>query len=121
MPNSVATSLVLVRKNVASLAAELKADPASTLVALSKLMPVETLLLAYHENQRNFGENYVQEICECQQPTHPPTHSPTHVGARQVARAVGPAPAGAAQGGAAGRVLCPVGGCSFGLHQLRRV
>ena len=27
-------------------------------------MPVETLMLAYNENQRHFGENYVQEICE---------------------------------------------------------
>jgi uncharacterized pyridoxal phosphate-containing UPF0001 family protein len=56
--------LALVRKNVASLAAELKADPAPTLVAVSKLMPVESLMLAYNENQRHFGENYVQEICE---------------------------------------------------------
>ena len=62
--NSVAMGLALVRKNVASLAAELKADPAPTLVAVSKLMPVETLMLAYNENQRHFGENYVQEICE---------------------------------------------------------
>ena len=44
--NSVAMGLALVRKNVASLAAELKADPAPTLVAVSKLMPVETLMLA---------------------------------------------------------------------------
>jgi len=33
-------------------------------VAVSKLMPVETLMLAYNENQRHFGENYVQEICD---------------------------------------------------------
>ena len=41
-----------------------RADPAPTLVAVSKLMPVETLMLAYNEQQRHFGENYVQEICE---------------------------------------------------------
>ena len=41
-----------------------------TLVAVSKLMPVETLMLAYNENQRHFGENYVQEICE-KAPTMP--------------------------------------------------
>ena len=30
-----------------------RADPAPTLVAVSKLMPVETLMLAYNENQRH--------------------------------------------------------------------
>ena len=40
------------------------ADPVPTLVAVSKLMPVETLMLAYNESQRHFGENYVQEICD---------------------------------------------------------
>jgi pyridoxal phosphate enzyme (YggS family) len=35
-----------------------------TLVAVSKTKPVEDILLAYESGLRNFGENYVQELCE---------------------------------------------------------
>ena len=60
MSGSVATGLALVRRNIAAIAAEIGADPAPTLVAVSKLMPVEALMEAYNEQQRHFGENYVQ-------------------------------------------------------------
>ncbi|MBU3714868.1 MAG: YggS family pyridoxal phosphate-dependent enzyme [Ferruginibacter sp.] len=35
-----------------------------TLVAVSKTKPVEDILLAYESGLRDFGENYVQELCE---------------------------------------------------------
>ena len=60
MSGSVATGLALVRRNIAAIAAEIGVDPAPTLVAVSKLMPVEALMEAYNEQQRHFGENYVQ-------------------------------------------------------------
>lgn len=41
--------------------------PAQTkLVAVSKTYPVETIMQAYNEGQRIFGENKVQEMCEKQ-------------------------------------------------------
>ena len=38
-----------------------------TLVAVSKTKPVEDILALYSEGQRDFGENYVQELTEKQQ------------------------------------------------------
>ncbi|GGA88243.1 YggS family pyridoxal phosphate-dependent enzyme [Puia dinghuensis] len=38
-----------------------------TLVAVSKTKPVSTILALYSEGQRDFGENYVQELTEKQQ------------------------------------------------------
>ena len=35
-----------------------------TLVAVSKTKPVEDIFALYHEGQRDFGENYVQELVE---------------------------------------------------------
>jgi pyridoxal phosphate enzyme (YggS family) len=35
-----------------------------TLVAVSKIQSVEKILQLYHEGQRDFGENYVQELIE---------------------------------------------------------
>ena len=60
---SVATGLSHVRMRITAISAELKI-PTPTLVAVSKLMPVSAIMEAYNENQRHFGENYVQEICE---------------------------------------------------------
>ena len=42
---------------------ELKAKNV-TLVAVSKTKPVEDILELYHLGQRDFGENYVQELVE---------------------------------------------------------
>ena len=60
---SVAANLGLVRSRISTLSAELKISP-PTLVAVSKVMPVSTIMEAYNEGQRHMGENYVQEICE---------------------------------------------------------
>lgn len=38
----------------------------ATLVAVSKTKPVSDLIEAYSAGQRDFGENYVQELCEKQ-------------------------------------------------------
>ncbi len=38
----------------------------ATLVAVSKTKPIEDILELYHAGQRDFGENYVQELCEKQ-------------------------------------------------------
>ena len=35
-----------------------------TLVAVSKLKPAEEIMEAYHAGQRDFGENYVQELVD---------------------------------------------------------
>src|SRR5574343_1879406 len=35
-----------------------------TLVAVSKTKPMEAIMEAYEAGQRDFGENYVQELCE---------------------------------------------------------
>jgi PLP dependent protein len=40
------------------------AAKAVTLVAVSKTKPAEEILEAYHAGQRDFGENYVQELIE---------------------------------------------------------
>ena len=45
------------------IAAELK-DKNVTLVAVSKTKPVEDILELYHLGQRDFGENYVQELVD---------------------------------------------------------
>jgi pyridoxal phosphate enzyme (YggS family) len=41
-----------------------KLPDAVTLIAVSKLQPIEALKEAYNAGQRNFGENYVQELVE---------------------------------------------------------
>lgn len=59
---SVAECLSLVRSRVSALAKEVGSDP--RLVAVSKIKPVEVVMEAYHADQRHFGENYVQELCD---------------------------------------------------------
>lgn len=44
---------------------ELSAHPV-TLVAVSKTKPISDIQALYEAGQRNFGENYVQELCEKQ-------------------------------------------------------
>src|SRR4051812_17116964 len=36
----------------------------ATLIAVSKTKPLEAIELAYKNGQKNFGENYVQELCD---------------------------------------------------------
>jgi len=43
------------------------ADKKVTLIAVSKTKPVADILEAYHAGIRDFGENYVQELCDKQQ------------------------------------------------------
>ena len=54
----VAANLADVRKRVA------ESGRPATLVAVSKTKPVELLRVAYEAGQRDFGENYVQEVVE---------------------------------------------------------
>ena len=42
-------------------------DKKVTLVAVSKTKPVEDILALYHSGQKDFGENYVQELADKQQ------------------------------------------------------
>jgi hypothetical protein len=75
--NSVAMGLGTRAQECCVAAAKLKADPAPTLAAVSKLMPVETLLLAYKTRtsatlpKLRAGKMRVSTA-------HPPTHPPTH-------------------------------------------
>lgn len=53
--------------SIASNIAHLKQEVgAATLVAVSKTKPVEAILEAYEAGQRDFGENYVQELVDKQ-------------------------------------------------------
>ena len=50
-------------ENYQKIAAELHSKEV-TLVAVSKTKPAEDILELYHIGQRDFGENYVQELVE---------------------------------------------------------
>src|SRR5207248_94148 len=52
----------LIAENLGRLRLEIPASV--TLVAVSKTQPAEAILDAYHSGQRDFGENYVQELVE---------------------------------------------------------
>jgi pyridoxal phosphate enzyme (YggS family) len=60
----VARALVGVRTRLANAAAGSASRAAPRLVAVSKTKPVELLREAYNAGQRDFGENYVQELVE---------------------------------------------------------
>lgn len=47
-----------------SCACEASSRTEPRLVAVTKTKPVEMILAAYHQGQRHFGENYVQELVE---------------------------------------------------------
>lgn len=55
---------MFVEQNILQLKAKLPAQ--ITLVAVSKTKPNELLMEAYHAGQRDFGENYVQELLDKQ-------------------------------------------------------
>lgn len=57
----VARALQLVRAKIAAVSA---GSPTPRLVAVSKTKPKELVIAAYNEGQRNFGENYIQELLE---------------------------------------------------------
>uniref|UniRef100_A0A1E1XA47 Pyridoxal phosphate homeostasis protein n=1 Tax=Amblyomma aureolatum TaxID=187763 RepID=A0A1E1XA47_9ACAR len=59
----VVRSLQLVREKIAAAAAGLP-GPTPRLVAVSKTKPKELVIAAYNEGQRNFGENYIQELLD---------------------------------------------------------
>jgi pyridoxal phosphate enzyme (YggS family) len=59
----VGAGLRAVRERIRSAAVDVGRDPAAIrLLAVSKRQPVEALRVAYAEGQRDFGENYAQEL-----------------------------------------------------------
>lgn len=59
----IATALTQVRQRIAAAAAESQRDPSEIrLVAVSKTQPAGAIREAYEAGQRDFGENYVQEL-----------------------------------------------------------
>lgn len=59
----VVRALQFVREKIAAVSAGLP-GPTPRLVAVSKTKPKELVIAAYNEGQRNFGENYIQELLE---------------------------------------------------------
>ena len=60
-------SLAEIRQRVEAASSSTSSHAASTvptLVAVSKYKPASDVLAAYHHGQRDFGENYVQELTE---------------------------------------------------------
>jgi hypothetical protein len=63
--DDIGDALANVRERIARAAEEAQRDPASIrLVAVSKTKPAEDVRRAYLAGQRDFGENYVQELIE---------------------------------------------------------
>ena len=56
--------MIHVKENIIRLKSELPLY--ATLVAVSKTKPIELLMEAYNAGQRDFGENYVQELVDKQ-------------------------------------------------------
>ena len=64
-PSAVAANLRAVRARAAAAATRTARDPARVrVVAVSKTKPAEALAEAYAAGQRDFGENYVQELID---------------------------------------------------------
>ena len=62
-PNPIADALDTIRSKVKTATSSAERDGAPPrLVAVSKTKPVELLQAAYDAGQRDFGENYVQEL-----------------------------------------------------------
>ena len=62
---SVAEGLAVVRDRIARAASEARRDPASVrLIAVSKTKPALAIREAYEAGQRDFGENYAQELAQ---------------------------------------------------------
>ncbi|KAL1530296.1 hypothetical protein AB1Y20_001207 [Prymnesium parvum] len=73
-PETIVANLTSVRERLAAAHAALAPDarlPAPTLIAVSKTKPTPLLQAAYDAGQRDFGENYVQEVVE-KAPALPP-------------------------------------------------
>ena len=63
--SAVAENLARLQERIARAAAQASRDPASIrLLAVSKTMPVSSIQEAYDAGQREFGENYAQELVE---------------------------------------------------------
>ncbi len=63
MKSSIAENLTDIRKRIAEAARRVGRDPAEiTLVAVSKRHPIEAIREAWEAGQRDFGENYAQEL-----------------------------------------------------------
>lgn len=52
------------RVNSASCSSSIQSDSTRTLVAVSKYKPSADILVCYEDGQRDFGENYVQELVD---------------------------------------------------------
>lgn len=62
---SIGANLAAVRARIAAAARAAQREPAAvTLIAVSKLQPAAAIREAYAAGQRDFGENYVQELAE---------------------------------------------------------
>ena len=62
---SVAEGLAAVRDRIARAAEAAQRDPASVrLIAVSKTKPAQAIREAYQAGQRDFGENYAQELAQ---------------------------------------------------------
>lgn len=57
-------SLTEIRSRVQAAASTSTAPGSKTLVAVSKYKPSSDLLVCYEDGQRDFGENYVQELVD---------------------------------------------------------
>jgi pyridoxal phosphate enzyme (YggS family) len=65
MTDRIADNLAQTRERISRAAIAAKRDPATIrLVAVSKTKPVEAIRDAYEAGQRDFGENYAQELSE---------------------------------------------------------
>ena len=63
--NAVAAGLSCVRRKLSECSLKRRGGGTEPrLVAVSKTKPVDIILTAYHNGQRHFGENYVQELVE---------------------------------------------------------
>ncbi len=62
--NTLQERYVELKSHVAELIEKSGRNSAVTMIAVSKFQPVESIEILYHLGQRDFGENYVQELLE---------------------------------------------------------
>ena len=62
--DNVTSRLSSIKKNLENIAFSSNLTVAPTLIAVSKFQPFSSLLEAYRAGQRDFGENYAQELIE---------------------------------------------------------
>ncbi|MBR0131892.1 MAG: YggS family pyridoxal phosphate-dependent enzyme [Lachnospiraceae bacterium] len=63
MSESVSDRLAEVKKNIEACAEKCGRTGEVSLICVSKTKPSEMIIEAYNTGERNFGENYVQELC----------------------------------------------------------